>query len=472
MNSLYNLVNQNRDFLSKRTIFYAQNYHFAAYAPILPQVWQTALNEMVDAFLSALDGPGLNPPLDFYDNYSRDPLCAFGILEAQKQRHRGVTLELFLGLIKYFRQAFRDLIQEQQMGTDEERSSGQLIERFFDRVEIGVCLDWTGEHRDELIKNMQDANLELAYEKNKYLAIFESISNPVILLNQQHLVENMNYAAVDLLMSGNHKVPDDHALNNGQIRVEHLMPWLVEEVFEFISSNSDQATIEKEILLSEDDRRHLVIKFHRLIDISDRFKGTVLILNDVTEAKQAEEALRYMSFHDELTGLFNRAYFEQEMLRLENGRSDPLGIISFDVDGLKLVNDVLGHQAGDLLLAAAASVIHQCFRENDVVARIGGDEFAVLLPNSQTEDVERAAQRTREAVESHNKDNPHLPLSLSQGWAVRDDLSTSLSRIYQQADHQMYREKPWNREVFHQRFLELYKQFGNELYNHDLITTG
>jgi len=178
-----------------------------------------------------------------------------------------------------------------------------------------------------------------------------------------------------------------------------------------------------------------------LFDRDGNLAGAIESIRDTTEQKLLEDRLKYMSLHDSLTGLHNRAYFEEEMRRLESGRDDSVGIIVCDVDGLKLVNDTLGHENGDLLLMAAAGVIKDSFREGDIVARIGGDEFAVLLPNSKKKIIENACKRIQEAVAKHNAVNPELPLSISVGFAARSDMSTSMSDLFKEADNKMYREK-------------------------------
>lgn len=165
------------------------------------------------------------------------------------------------------------------------------------------------------------------------------------------------------------------------------------------------------------------------------------ILADITERKIMEDQLRFLSLHDTLTGLHNRTYFEQEMRRLDNGRHPFTGLIMCDVDGLKLVNDTLGHDAGDELLAEAAKLIAKCFRESDVIARVGGDEFAVLLPYSHRTVVERGCRRIRESVAQYNAENDRLPISISVGFATRDNISVGMDELYREADNAMYREK-------------------------------
>lgn len=164
----------------------------------------------------------------------------------------------------------------------------------------------------------------------------------------------------------------------------------------------------------------------------------VMLASDITEQKQKEEQLRFLSLYDALTGIYNRTYFEQEMKRLDSSRTAKVGMIICDVDGLKLYNDSLGHQVGDRLLVAAARIIKNCFRESDVVARIGGDEFAVLLPDTDYEAVEAACARIRDGiVEYHNTEEEYY-LSLSIGFAVSDG---PVAELFKQADNNMYREK-------------------------------
>jgi diguanylate cyclase (GGDEF)-like protein/PAS domain S-box-containing protein len=162
---------------------------------------------------------------------------------------------------------------------------------------------------------------------------------------------------------------------------------------------------------------------------------------DITEHKQAEGQMLYMSLHDNLTGLYNRTYFEEEMARLAGTRFNPVGIVMCDVDGLKLINDILGHNAGDALLVAAANVIRKCFRENDVVARVGGDEFAVILPNTPKAVIENICLRIHDMVGAYNAEHPTMTLSISVGFAVKFDSSTRMSELFREADNNMYSQK-------------------------------
>jgi diguanylate cyclase (GGDEF)-like protein/PAS domain S-box-containing protein len=178
-----------------------------------------------------------------------------------------------------------------------------------------------------------------------------------------------------------------------------------------------------------------------IYDDSGKAHRIVGIAADITDLKLGEEKLKYLSLHDPLTGLYNRIYFEEEMSRIEKARYDRVGIVSCDVDGLKLVNDTLGHDHGDNLLVTAAKVIKECFREGDLVARIGGDEFSAILPNTTESAVENACQRIQDAVAAYNATNPELPLSISVGFAIKNGIHKNLKDVFKEADNNMYREK-------------------------------
>ncbi len=165
------------------------------------------------------------------------------------------------------------------------------------------------------------------------------------------------------------------------------------------------------------------------------------VIIDITELKAYEEQLKYLSLHDQLTGLFNRTFFETELSRLEGGREYPISIISTDLDGLKLINDTMGHAKGDQLLKASAKILQQTFRASDILARVGGDEFAAILPNTDSQTSESIARRIRENIAAFNKDNADLPLSLSLGLATAESSEISMTNLFKQADDLMYRDK-------------------------------
>ncbi|MGI5921305.1 MAG: GGDEF domain-containing protein, partial [Syntrophomonadaceae bacterium] len=180
---------------------------------------------------------------------------------------------------------------------------------------------------------------------------------------------------------------------------------------------------------------------------------------DITRRKEAEDTLKYISLHDSLTGLFNRFFFEKEMQRLNNEAYVSVGLLVCDVDGLKIVNDKLGHDAGDQLLKHCAQVLTSCFdvHKQQVVSRIGGDEFAVLIENCSKEELAAAASCLRQAIVEHNnQSNLAFPISLSIGMALRDSATVKMEEVFRHADNMMYAEKPSSHQRFEKLFNELY----------------
>ncbi len=168
------------------------------------------------------------------------------------------------------------------------------------------------------------------------------------------------------------------------------------------------------------------------------FKG---IGKDVTERIQYEKRLEYLSLYDQLTDTYNRAYFEAELKRLSCGREYPVTIISADLDGLKLINDTMGHDAGDRMLQSCAEVIKKSLRASDIVARVGGDEFSAILVNTDRKAGEAILRRIREQVEERNRNQEELPLGISLGVATAEDQKVPLKELFKRADDMMYRDK-------------------------------
>lgn len=171
--------------------------------------------------------------------------------------------------------------------------------------------------------------------------------------------------------------------------------------------------------------------------MTTRVAGTC---TDVTEKKMYEEQLRYASTHDQLTGLYNRAYFDAEFSRVKAGRNYPVSIVIADVDGLKLVNDNFGHAEGDRLLQLAAMAMRDAFRVDDVVARIGGDEFAVILPKADTAVVKESIKRVLALQTKIITGLENVALSISIGSATANS-NEQLIEALRQADSQMYHYK-------------------------------
>lgn len=164
------------------------------------------------------------------------------------------------------------------------------------------------------------------------------------------------------------------------------------------------------------------------------------MIEGLRDKRIAEEKVRHLSLHDALTGLYNRTYFNEEIERLRSARDYPIGFLIADLDGLKPVNDAYGYQVGDLLIQRAARVLEHGVRTEDVVARIGGDEFVVILYQTDGAQAEGVMDRVHNAVEAYNRRNEKLPVSLSLGAGIAFEAAL-LDEALRQADEAMYRDK-------------------------------
>jgi len=175
-------------------------------------------------------------------------------------------------------------------------------------------------------------------------------------------------------------------------------------------------------------------------------KGEVIsaieIKEDITEKKKLEEEIKYLSFHDKLTGLYNRLFFEEELKRLNTKRQLPLSIIMGDLNGLKLVNDAFGHKEGDKLLVNVTTILRKSCRKEDVISRWGGDEFLILLPKTDKFTAKRICERIKTNCEKYNINNSDIiPLSISLGFATKENENESIEEIIKIAENRMYRNK-------------------------------
>lgn len=418
------------------------------------------------ALLNAVAADTKIPEIDVDQDFRHNPMSSFGVTEAQKHRQRGVSLEMFLGLMKYYRQAYLDLIRESIQDDEPRELYMRWVNRFFDHNEISFCSEWTTQTKETKIAELQIANRRLANEKNKYLTIFESMSTPAVLLDAENRCINMNYAA-QRLFQGEQRSPGFiyYGTLSSQLRVHDLLPWLSNEFMEFCQGDKLELSIEKEFAPASRQKKKFIIKFHRMLDVSEKYEGTIILFEDITELKKIEDQLRHISFHDILTGLYNRNYMEQEIIRVSSGGYDPVGFISIDVDGLKLVNDNCGHAAGDILLITVGQILKSCFREDDIIARVGGDEFAVLLPMSDAMTVQKACRRIKNKIFEHNLVNLNMPISISIGWSVgHPSISDVLDKIIVEADDIMYNEKPANRAKYESLFRKRLKKYGKSLF--------
>jgi diguanylate cyclase (GGDEF)-like protein len=179
--------------------------------------------------------------------------------------------------------------------------------------------------------------------------------------------------------------------------------------------------------------------------LSTTYITALILAAAIAESKSLEKELTNQSNHDHLTGLYNRLFFDAEMERLNDSRQFPISVVMADVDHLKKVNDRLGHDRGDQVLKNIALLFDKVFRKEDIVARLSGDEFAVLLPSTNLPSLRRILKRVHFEISAFNRTHQELPIHLSFGYC-RAHKQNRIEDCLKNADKLMYLEKQKNKK--------------------------
>jgi diguanylate cyclase (GGDEF)-like protein/putative nucleotidyltransferase with HDIG domain len=172
--------------------------------------------------------------------------------------------------------------------------------------------------------------------------------------------------------------------------------------------------------------------------------GCVISFEDITERKKTEERINYLRNHDTLTGLYNRSWLNEELIRINKQKNLPVSVVFGDVNGLKLTNDIFGHSAGDELLKKSADILKRVCGDLDTVARVGGDEVLILLPKTDSEKAEKIIAQIR--TEFSKTQVAAIKCSISLGYDTKTEPEQDIERIMENAENKMYKEKTINRK--------------------------
>ena len=241
------------------------------------------------------------------------------------------------------------------------------------------------------------------------------------------------------------------------IGINNIWGWLYpngkeeEEVKNKITSfNRDGIVSEFETTIKCKDGASKVVLFNtkKFTDAINKKTTLICIGYDYTEKKKREEKITHIAVHDSLTNLYNRTFFEEHLALMFKERDIRIGIIIIDIDGLKYVNDTVGHQQGDRLIIGLSRILGNIFRPSDIICRIGGDEFAVLLRNIDEHQIQNAHQRLKSKIEDYNNDllSNRYPLSISFGYSIKDHYDKTALYSFKEADDMLFENKVLKKE--------------------------
>lgn len=303
MNSFVDFLELSEEWLMERILNYAKKTGYSVYTSTLKEAWRLSISGLSKSIIAAseefADLPEFSPEFDF----TSTSIAHFGIMEAQRHKERGISLAMFLGLFKYYRQAYIDLFEEAQNISIDRKFYTKFIHRVFDIIEISLCVEWAGGKEDKHILNMQKSNREMTNEKNKYLTIFESFPSPVFLIGLDGTIDNMNIIAASYFntetVSGSHyyKAPseekqtiDKNSLTEkpaNKIIASKLLPWLAGEIQAYMEGTLEKKPFIKTITIYDKEYKFNV-RISSMLDVSHKFDGIVLILEDISKLAATE----------------------------------------------------------------------------------------------------------------------------------------------------------------------------------------
>jgi len=258
--------------------------------------------------------------------------------------------------------------------------------------------------------------------------IFEKIDDGVLVIDKNGIIVDCNDSATLIV---------DRDINSliGTLAEEHFYLW--PDIVDKIKSRDYQREEVKLVIGNEIE--YFDITFYPMYSNKKYYLGKVMVGRNITNRKNIENKYKFLSVHDSLTGLYNRTYYEEEIRRLEHSRNFPVSVLMIDLDNLKTVNDTKGHQQGDVLLIKLAEFLKLVFRSEDMIARIGGDEFIIVLPKTNQAVVDIIQDRIEKEIVKFNL-NCDINLSFSLGVKTQIEKG-DLAKTIKEADDLMYKNK-------------------------------
>lgn len=279
-------------------------------------------------------------------------------------------------------------------------------------------------------------------EKERFKTTLVSVGDGVISTDKHGNIELLNKVAEQLTGwaqadAFGRKMEDVFNIIDEFTREKVKNPVPVQTIFD--SGKPFEFANDRILISKEGIERPIKESAAPIMDVDGNINGVVLVFRDFTEEKEKQIRIEHLSYHDQLTGLYNRRFYEEELKRLDTQRNLPVSVIMGDVNGLKLVNDAFGHDKGDELLKKAAEAIRSACRAEDIVARWGGDEFVILLPKTGAKEAEEIVNRIKEYYSDQYVNA--IRVSIAFGWDTKNISEESILKVFKNAEDYMYKHK-------------------------------
>ena len=203
---------------------------------------------------------------------------------------------------------------------------------------------------------------------------------------------------------------------------------------------------EEKIELGNGENLYTEIIKTPVLNDNNEVSGIIGLLLDITDRKKIEKKLKYLSYTDILTKVYNRTCFEEKAKKIFKEENLPMGIIMGDTNGLKIVNDTLGHEEGDELLKLTTKVLKDVCKGNELIFRIGGDEFAIIIPKAKENECETLIKNIIDSCNNYKHDL--IKISIALGYSVTYDLDKSIYDTLKEAEDMVYRKKLLEKNSF------------------------
>jgi diguanylate cyclase (GGDEF)-like protein/PAS domain S-box-containing protein len=231
------------------------------------------------------------PESDSDKDYSQDPIAAFGIAEARKHQGRGVSLTIFLGLMKYHRQSYRDYIDATFKEVETRSGYTMFTDRCFDRMELGIICAWSKGQQSDITEELGATNLAISLEKNHYLTIFESLPHPVFLSDETGAILTFNCAAAEAFSD----LKSVGSQPSGLAATDPGLPWMPSLIQQASQHEHTHTFITEHALSTRQGERIFSTCVKKSLDISGKVSSYIVILSDMTERKAAQQRVFRLS---------------------------------------------------------------------------------------------------------------------------------------------------------------------------------